>query len=109
MLHHCRLWLLPKLSCQRHLHAWCTSSPTVLPAAVPYLLKQRDAITNWAAFKAGNNITGWDEATPVCGWSYIHCRQDHTYAVTFSCAYGGTKKCTPRAVGTLAPELARAK
>ncbi|KAI7838355.1 hypothetical protein COHA_007923 [Chlorella ohadii] len=75
---------------------------------VPYLLKQRDAITNWAAFKAGNNITGWDESTEVCRWSYIHCRQDHAYAVTFSCAYSKTG-CTPRAIGTLAPDLARAK
>lgn len=79
-----------------------------LYTAVPYLLKQRDAITNWADFKAGNNISGWDESTEVCRWSYIHCRQDHAYAVTFSCAYANTK-CTPKAIGTLAPELANAK
>ncbi|PRW61504.1 Serine threonine- kinase CTR1 [Chlorella sorokiniana] len=79
-----------------------------LEVDVPYLLKQRDAITNWAAFKAGNNVSGWDEATEVCRWSYIHCRQDHAYAVTFSCAYANTK-CTPKAIGTLAPELANAK
>lgn len=41
------------------------------------LLAQRDAVTNWAAFKAANNIQGWDEAAPdVCSWSGVNCTKD---------------------------------
>ncbi|KAL4436771.1 hypothetical protein ABPG75_003910 [Micractinium tetrahymenae] len=36
----------------------------------PYLLKQRDAITNWEAFASGNGIAGWSDnsSVPFCQW-----------------------------------------
>lgn len=42
-------------------------------AAVPWLLAQRDAFSNWPEFSSRHNITGWDETTPLCSWSCIDC------------------------------------
>lgn len=43
--------------------------------AVAALLEQRDAITNWAQFRAANNISGWapEAAADVCRWTGIRC------------------------------------
>lgn len=54
----------------------CQRSP-VPSAAVPALLAQRDAITNWEAFAQGNGIIGFNESTPVCDWKpAIECSAD---------------------------------
>ena len=37
------------------------------------LLAQRDAIANWPLFSKNNNLTGWDDTTPVCQWGGITC------------------------------------
>lgn len=52
-----------------------SAHPAVLPlgAAVPWLLAQRDAFSNWAEFSAGHKIAGWDETTPLCNWGCITC------------------------------------
>lgn len=50
------------------------ASPQATPyqfcGAEQYLLKQRDAITNWQAFASGNGIAGWSENSSVafCQW-----------------------------------------
>ncbi len=51
-------------------------SPTLLIlalAAVPWLLAQRDAISNWEEFSSRINILGWDKTTPLCNWTCIEC------------------------------------
>ena len=47
------------------------------------LLAQRQAISNWDAFAAANNIAGWDAATPVCNWTGIVCKPGSTTANKF--------------------------
>lgn len=43
------------------------------------LLAQRDAITNWEAFAAANNMEGWKETTPdVCSWTGVNCTANGT-------------------------------
>ncbi|PSC69332.1 Far upstream element-binding 2 [Micractinium conductrix] len=73
---------------------------------VPLLLKQRDAITNWAELPA-QYTQGWDAATPLCDWSRVECNEQEpgavSYTLSFRCS-GGV--CTPKAQGGLAPELA---
>lgn len=50
------------------------TQPPPAPDIRQALLAQRDAITNWAAFKAANSIAGWDEAEPnVCAWNGVNC------------------------------------
>ena len=48
------------------------------------LLAQRDSISNWADFAAATNLTGWDEATPVCSWAGVFCGTNATTASGFS-------------------------
>lgn len=57
-------------------------SPAVTGIAQRALLKQRDAITNWAAFAAANNISGWDEASDPCTWSGITCNATTGHVIT---------------------------
>ncbi len=46
----------------------------LLPGIRQALLAQRDAVTNWPAFKDANKIVGWEEAVPnVCSWSGVNC------------------------------------
>lgn len=86
-----------------------------------YLLKQRDAITNWQAFASGNGIAGWSENSSVafCQWTGISCSPtplpsgSYTYLLTLACDSFPTntdrRLCTPKAQGMLAPELAQCK
>lgn len=41
--------------------------------AAAALLAQSAAISNWAEFASQNNITGWNESTPVCQWTGVTC------------------------------------
>lgn len=52
-------------------------------AAVPLLLKQRDAITNWAELPA-QYTQGWDAATPLCDWSRVECNEQEPGAVSYT-------------------------
>ncbi|KAL4423291.1 hypothetical protein ABPG77_004560 [Micractinium sp. CCAP 211/92] len=84
-----------------------------------YMLKQRDAITNWKAFASGNGVTGWSENSSVafCQWTGISCSPtplpsgEYTYFLTLACDSFPTNTdrqlCSPKAQGTLAPELAQ--
>lgn len=43
------------------------------------LLAQRDAITNWEAFAAANDMEGWNESTQdVCSWTGVNCTTNGT-------------------------------
>lgn len=49
------------------------SPPCLARCAVQRLLAQKEAIINWAEFAASNNITGWQDGTPVCSWTGVTC------------------------------------
>ncbi|EFN53894.1 expressed protein [Chlorella variabilis] len=71
------------------------------------LLKQRDAIDNWADFAAATNIRGWDQATPICSWTGVFCISTSTvdgFSVSLACdkEMSGASLCAPTpATGTL--------
>ncbi|KAI7845437.1 hypothetical protein COHA_000989 [Chlorella ohadii] len=82
------------------------------------LLAQRDAVTNWPAFKDANKIVGWEEAVPdVCSWSGVNCTDSGmVYRIDWSCdnclhcpligEWDFNLCAQPLAQGRLAPELA---
>ena len=50
------------------------SVPPLAPhTAVDALLAQRAAITNWDAFAAANNVSGWQRDVPLCTWTGVTC------------------------------------
>ena len=53
----------------------CTAAfPPASDADAAALLAQRDAIANWAAFAAANNVSGWAvPGPPVCNWTGVSC------------------------------------
>ncbi|KAL4433230.1 hypothetical protein ABPG77_003278 [Micractinium sp. CCAP 211/92] len=70
------------------------------------LLKQKAAITNWAAFSSAAGLAGWDASTPVCEWTGVSCDGvGDVSALNMSCTQEQPRFCGVRAEGRLAPEL----
>lgn len=44
--------------------------------AVQALLLLKSAVENWQEFSAGNNFSGWTDASPPCTWSGVTCGPD---------------------------------
>ena len=66
------------------------------------LLEQRYAITNWDAYAAANNITGWvdDNSVPVCLWTGVTCSPEgRIEQLALQCP---APICTFKATGTVA-------
>lgn len=72
-----------------HCNALVPKHKLPLPAlcAVPYLMQQRKAITNWDAFAAANNYSGWADATPFCDWTGIICIEEFELGPPFKDLY----------------------
>lgn len=82
----------------------------LLPAAVLILLKQKAAITNWDAFAATHNVSGWSADQPtICAWTGVICSQDRTRVseLNIECRRSAARTCTVPVEGTLIPELTR--
>jgi hypothetical protein len=65
------------------------------------LLAQSYAITNWDAYKAANNISGWvdDNSVPVCLWTGVTCSPEgRIEGLALQCP-----NCAVKALGTIAP------
>lgn len=72
------------------------------PPAVPHLLAQRDAISNWAEFSSLNNVTGWNATAPLCSWTFITCNPDEPlYSLCALHGRGHSRMQGQRAGGTV--------
>ncbi|KAL4441802.1 hypothetical protein ABPG77_003718 [Micractinium sp. CCAP 211/92] len=71
------------------------------------LLAQKNAIVNWADFYAGNNMTGWTDATSdPCTWTGVLCENGAVTQLNLAC-WRDVGLCSVAAMGALARELAQ--
>ncbi|KAL4421913.1 hypothetical protein ABPG77_005197 [Micractinium sp. CCAP 211/92] len=67
------------------------------PLDVQALLLLRNAVENWPEFSAGNNFTGWTDASPPCTWTGVTCGPAGSIlTLSWQC-----RTCAVRAAGTL--------